>query len=96
MEVVKSFSAVIILIPEKTSSIRLDAGGFRRVGRGRELPSLTAVRRDRVVRRREDVSGSGVLSDTIDSGFDCGSSTSCRRLGGSSTMGEPVLRGGDD
>lgn len=94
MDVVKSFSAVI-LIPEKTSSIRLDAG-FRRVGRGRELPSLAAVRRDRVVRRREDVSDVGVLSGMIDSGFDCGLSTSRGRLGGSSTMGEPVRGGGDD
>jgi hypothetical protein len=70
--------------------------GFRRVGRGRELPSPTTVRRDRVVRRREDVSGVGVLSGMIGSGSGCGSSTSEGRLGESSIMGEPGGREGDD
>ena len=94
MDVVKSLSAVI-LIPEKTSSIRLNAG-FRRVGRGRKFPSLAADRRERVVRRSEDVSDVGVLSGTIDSGLDCGLRTSCKRFGGSSIMGEPARREGDD
>jgi hypothetical protein len=42
------------------------------------------------------VSDVGIISGTIDSGFDCGLSTSCRTFGGSSIMGEPVRRGGGD
>lgn len=89
MDVVKSFSAVI-LISEKTPSERLD-GGFRRVGRGRALPSLIGFRRDRVVRRGrevEDASDVGISSGGIGSGFDCSS-------GKSSTMGESGGRGDD-